>query len=225
MGVKRLFLSCIGSCVCCGPLLAQDSDFGIWTFVGLNAKPSKVVNLYTEAELRTRDNSGTVDCWSLYGEISFRVCSFLRIGGGYTYIDYNHPTLSWESRHRLNGFVLGSYTTGAWTFAVRERYEQVHRMLADKSVPNPVARRTLRSRFECDYRIPRSRFMPYATVELYTGLNTSQGVVNDKIRYTVGSSITVGKHASVSLYYRYVSVMHHLPGDAHVLGAGCRFNI
>ena len=224
--MRKFGLLCVCLLFFCGKSVAGDGDdFGIWTFFGVNTKLSKVFTFYSEAELRTRENVGAVDCWSLYGEISARICPYLKLGTGYTYIDYNHPALLWESRHRINGFVLGSYTTGPWYFAVRERYEQVHRILTDKSAVNPAAKRTLRSRAECNYKFPRSRFTPYVTVELYTGLNTAQGATNDKIRYTLGTMIAVGKHNYFSLYYRYVDLLQSVPGNSHILGMGFRFNL
>lgn len=223
--MRRLLVLCACLFISNGHLMAADDDLGIWTFAGLNVKASKVISLYTEAELRTRDNSGTVDCWSLYGEISARICPYLKAGGGYTYIDYNHPSLSWESRHRLNVFVTGNYSVGRWSFAIRERYEQVHRVLTDKSAHTPAPKRTLRSRAECNYKIAGSRFAPYATVELYTLLNAKGRAANEKIRYTAGTAVELSKHTVLSVYYRYVDMLQHAPGSSNIFGIGVRFNI
>lgn len=197
------FILCI--IVNCG-LFAEEDDFGVWTFLGLNKKLSGVVSLYGEAELRLREEAAKVDCWSLYGEVSAKICPFLRGGGGYTFIKYDHPSTSWESRHRFNVFMIDSYSFGNCTLALRERYEQVHRILVAQSFWSP--KRTLRSRLECTYKIANSVFIPYSTVELYTALNEPNGVMNDKMRYTIGTLLGVGTHHSLSVYYRYVEAFH-----------------
>lgn len=192
--------------------------------MGLNKKVSKVISLYTEAEFRTRDDVGSIDCWSLYGEISARICPYLKAGAGYTFIEYNHPDLSWEMRHRINCFLTANYSIGAWNFSVRERYEQVHRILAETSLKN-TPKRTLRSRIECNYQITKSIFTPYATVELYTSLNTLQGVKNDKMRYTLGTQIALASRYIFSVYYRYIDMVQGSSANSHILGLGFKFNL
>lgn len=67
--------------------------------------------------------------------------------------------------------------------------------------------------------------LSYSTVELYTALNEPNGTVNDKMPYTVGSLLGVGKHHSLSVYYRYVEVFRSASVSSHILGVGFRFNL
>lgn len=198
---------------------AEKSDFGVWTFLGASKKINHVMTVYTEAEYRNRENAHTTDCWSLYGELSARICPFLRGGGGYTFIHYNNPGLSWEPRHRLNLFLAGNYSTGAWNFTLRERYEEVHRR-------NSGPKRSLRSRIECIFKTPHSIFAPYATAELYTTLKTGdKAMSNEKMRYTFGTLIQFAKKHTFSVYYRYIDMTYRVGGNSHILGAGFKFNL
>ena len=75
----------------------------------------------------------------------------------------------------------------------------------------------LRSRFQMTYRIKRTPLTPFASAEAFHGEGGLQ-----KMRYTVGSNISVAKQHNIKLYYRFQNVWDDddEESNSHILGIG-----
>lgn len=115
----------------------------------------------------------------------------------------------WGPRHRIYASVTVSYKLGRIGLSLRERwrytyrpektvtrYDFDNRWWEDERVLSKGAH-MLRSRLKLVWDIPKSKFEPWASVELFNNLRL------EKVRYSAGVDYTLQKKHVFGLYYRY----------------------
>lgn len=223
-------------------VMAQDDDFGIWTNVDATKKITKDFGITVGLDYRTRNNSKTVDRWSGFMSMDYKLTSYLKLDGGYVYIYYNHPNEStakgnyipeyWSPRHRLFFGARGSCKVNRWIFSLRERYQYTYRTSlsvakyedSSKSVKKSdeeisgKSTNLLRSRFQIEYNIKNCSFTPFASCELFNSLD--DGLSNQKTRWTIGTDFALNKKNSIEVYYRYQKKSDDDESNGNILGMG-----
>lgn len=151
----------------------------------------------------------------------------------------------WYTRHRATASLTGSVKWGRVKFSLRERYQFTHRMAAqcererygyhpafdmwddvpELLIDDKLAKddHKLRSRLSVSYDIKKSKFEPYAEVEVYNQLDDAMKF--DKIRYTVGTDYKVTKDAKLTLFYRYQDYNDVDDISGHILGVGASIEL
>lgn len=222
--------------------MAQDNDFGVWTSIDVTKKITNDFSATIGGEYRTRNNSKTTERWSGSFSLDYKICPYIKLNGGYTYIYYNHPSEFtskgnyipeyWSPRHRFFIGATGTYKVDRWKFSLRERYQYTYRTA--KSVPKYAdtslteaksdeeisgkSTSLLRSRLQAEYDIKGSPFMPFASCELFNSI--SDGFSNEKTRWTIGTDIALNKKNSFELFYRYQNKADEEESDQHIVGIG-----
>lgn len=242
MTVKRLFCFVsimLGTLL---PVVAQNADFGMWYEIGAEKKLSPKWNLGLEGELRTRNNTQTLDRWSAGLSAEYKIVKGLKASAGYTLLyDNNRDELDlksdglrpnkytpsyWGTRHRFNVSLQGSVGWGRLSISLRERWQYTYRPSVEEQKYDfdlgawtnvkGKGKNVLRSRLQLSYDFPHWKFDPFANVEMF---NAGHGV--DKMRYQVGVDYKYLKKHVFSLTYRY----QHVGGvdddnepDGHLIG-------
>lgn len=240
-------------CVLCtmfGTMLtagAQGDDFGMWYEIGAEKKLNKKWSVGLEGELRTRNNTRTMDRWGAGVSAEYKIIKGLKASAGYTFLyDNNKEELTmksdgfrpnkwmpsyWGARHRLNVSLTGNVDWGRLNVSLRERWQYTYRPAADgkkydfdeeawKSVKGK-GKNVLRSRLQLSYDFPNWKFDPYANVEMF---NAGHGI--DKMRYQVGVDYKYRKQHVFSLTYRYQTVNDDADDNevnSHLIGIGYKF--
>ena len=132
---------------------AQSDDFGLNLSLEAQKKLSKDWSASFEGELRTRNNTKTVDRWSFGLGVDYKVAKWLKASAGYTYLyDHNQRTNYfeendgkvidgdaevgelknyadyWGSRHRFNvSLTFDKKLFGDFRFSLRERWQYTYR--------------------------------------------------------------------------------------------------
>ena len=132
---------------------AQSDDFGLDFTLETQKKLSKNWSASLEGELRTRNNTKTVDRWALGLSVDYKVAKWLKASAGYTYLyDHNQRTTYfdatddevidgdadagdpkkyvdyWGSRHRFNlSLTFDKKLFGDFRFSLRERWQYTYR--------------------------------------------------------------------------------------------------
>lgn len=212
---RVLLLLLIPACVS-----AQSDDFGIWTNIEAKTAILPGLDALVEGDFRTRDDLGTIDRWSLSGGLSYRIWPFLKVGGDYYFIRFNHEKRGWETGHRYGLYATGTYKWNRFSFSLREKYQHTYRegVSSGKKRANP--KDILRSRMQVSYNIRKSGFNPYASVELFHTLNAPQSNGLEKARYTIGTEYKLNKRNAFRCYYRYQDSKDDDDIDQHILGIG-----
>ena len=201
-------------------LSAQD-DLGSSLSTDITKRIIPGLNLSLEEDFRLRDNLSEVDRFSTTLELSYKPWKFLKLGGAYNLINYNHETKGWEVRHRYYFFATGSYRINRFTVSLRERFQSTYRVGVKETSKRANPKLYLRSRLEVEYDIRNCKFEPFASVELYNTLNDPQGNKMNKLKYTAGSKYKLNKRNSLQLYYRYVNFKDDDEGNGkHMIGLG-----
>ncbi len=225
----------------------------LWTSAGLRVPIVGGLSGSVEAEYRTMDAFKASERWAGTASLDYKVIKYLRFAAGYSFI-YKHndgETTAkgnivsdyWQPRHRAFVSATGSVRWGRFEFSLRERYQYTHS--GEISVPKYDAdgnrkyykssgepnneiisakdRHSLRSRMEIDWKIKRSVFTPFVSCEVYNSLTDRFSY--EKLRATAGTDIKLGKHNTLTVFYRYIDHGDEDEAGGHVIGIGYQFKI
>jgi len=115
--------------------------------------------------------------------ISYKINDYLKVGGAYTAIaaykddvtileDNSTMTRYWyDWRHRVSGYVMGSFKAGQWKFSLRERIQGTYRTRELNNLQDPQMEWVLRSRLKVAYKCRTVPLEPYAYFEPRLVLN------------------------------------------------------
>ena len=229
---------------------AQSDDFGLNFSLEAQKKLSKDWSASFEGELRTRNNTKTVDRWSLGLGVDYKVAKWLKASAGYTYLyDHNQRTSYfdatddevldgdaeagdpkkyadyWGSRHRFNvSLTFDKKLFGDFRFSLRDvdqRWSILDNAYDGKQkVYGGRGKNVLRSRLQIEYDKKGLPITPYANAELFNAWNV------EKVRYHVGLDWKIAKKHSLGIFYRYQHVYgddEDLEPNIHMLGLGYKF--
>jgi hypothetical protein len=153
------------------PVGDLETDLGGRFSLGVDKKLAKGLHLSVDGELRMKDNFSALGRWQIGADLSYKVNPYLKLGGGYIFIDKLKTSGAWSPRHRFYVDVTGGIRAGDWRFSLRERLQLTHRNADDMNVfqtnPNSLM---LKSRFKVQYKGFQS-VSPYAYVELRNVFN------------------------------------------------------
>ena len=218
--MKRVILSLM--CVLCAgvfTLYAQevpldkisDSDIQSRWRVALEIPLSKTLDLTISEQLRTKNSFENLD--KMLTSLSLDYSPWRHVGfeGEYVFVNVNESS-DWKIKHRINLGVIGKLSVGRFNLSLRERVRFVVRSYPTDKYLTPDPFVTLRTRLKADYS-NKSRWKPYAYVELYTTLNAPAAVNNrltdaverdnyiNRLRLCVGSTMKINNHNSMDFYY------------------------
>lgn len=223
MNAKKILFLWIAGMICCIPASAQD-DFGSILSIDVTKKIVKGVYISFEEEFRTRSDFGKIDRFSHALELSYKPVKYLKVGGAYNLINFNHEKKGWEIRHRYYFYATGSVSVGRFGFSLRERFQSTKRQGVEETAKRANPKLYLRSRLKVDYDIPKSKFEPFVSVELFNTLNDPQENKMDRWRGIAGTSFKLNKKNTFQVYYRYTNYKDDDDDtDIHQIGAGYSF--
>ena len=134
---RRITLLAVFLCTMVAGVYAQSDDFGIWTSAEVKKKIFPGFDASVEGEFRTRDGVDNVERWSAGAGVAYRITSFLKADGGYTFIYSHRPgemtkkgnyvSDYWSPRHRMYLSLTGKLNWQRFEFSLRERYQYTYR--------------------------------------------------------------------------------------------------
>lgn len=207
---------------CCMSIAAQD-DFGSILSFDVTKKIAKGLNLSFEEEYRTRSDFSMSDRFAHTLELSYKPLKFLKVGGAYNLIHFNHEKRGWELRHRYYFYASGSVEAGRFSFSLRERFQSTKRQGVEATAARANPKLYLRSRLKADYNIRKCKFTPYASVELFNTLNDPLQNEMNQWRGIAGVEYKLNKKNAFQFYYRYTNYMDEEEIDKHLFGIGYSF--
>ena len=228
------------------------TESGMIMGLEVEKKVNKQIGVGLEADYRSRNDFKTTDRWSVGLNADYKLTKWLKADAGYTFLNTNfrekittgtsktkwRPSY-WGGRHRLH--LSLSADRKVWSnlrVSLRERWQytyrpekQVDRWKIDETfktktldtdyVRDGKAKHQLRSRLQVEWDKKRALLTPYANVEFYNSMSV------EKIRYTVGTDIKLGKQHSAGIYYRFQDMRNQDEEDSdpdmHYLGVGYKF--
>ena len=228
-----------------GQTAKAQSEGGLLLGVEAEKTLGKDLSLNVEAGFRSRNDFRTADRWSGSVGAEYKLAKWLKADASYTFLyDNNREKLTnnywrpsyWDTRHRLNASLTGSYKVGNMVrLSLRERWQYTYRpekttqrwdfdneCWEDKVVAGK-AKHQLRSRLQIEYDKKKALLTPYANVELFNSLGI------ESVRYTVGTDIRLTKQHSLQVYYRFKNTRNvdedDYDPDMHYLGFGYKFKL
>lgn len=191
----------------------EESDLRARFGFTLEKKLARGLHLSWEEELRLKGNLGDFDRIYSGLSISYKVCDFLKIGAGYTFIAIDHAGKKstayekfWDLRHRLSAHITFSRHIGPrWKISLRERVLCTLRNGEVNELEKCDPAYVLRSRLMAQYTVFSRPIEPYAYVELSNTLTSPKIVDNyvDKVRTALGIKYRLNRRSSLDFYYRF----------------------
>ena len=175
------------------PLWAQEEDFTTWANAGFEYKLKQVLTVSGALEWRTKEDVGKTDRWGLKVGGSYKPLSFLKFGTGYEIHYRNRGADGWKFRHRYHVDGTLSARVQRVKLSLRERFQHTFDGHADEF--------RLRSRAELAYDIPKCKVDPYASVEMYNGLNRTEHFGVKRMRYRGGFTLPLSERWEADVFY------------------------
>ena len=218
--MKKIILLVLGAlCVGVSALYGQevplqrseDSDVQSRWRVALEIPLSKQLKLTVSEQLRTKNSFENLDKMRTSLALDYSPWKHIGFESEYVFVNVNESS-DWKIKHRINLGVIGKLSVGRFDLSLRERVRLVVRSYPTDRYTTPDPFVTLRTRLKADYR-NKSRWKPYAYVELYTTLNAPAAVNNrltddierdnyiNRLRLCVGSTMKINDHNSMDFYY------------------------
>ena len=177
-------------------------DFGMWMSAGTEKKLNDRWNIGTSIELRTKDNSGSVDRWQLAINGAYKVSKFLRLGGNYELhlknrtVDTGKETVP---RHRFMFDISPGIKVQHWLkLSLRERYQYTHTV--HKSNVQAINEHHLRHRLKAEIDNSSMKgWSPYLSVEMFNNLSKQFEI--DEMRMAIGTTYSIHTRHVVNLGY------------------------
>lgn len=218
---KRIISVLLG--IMCYTFVSAQDDFGSILSVDVTKKIVKKLNVAFEEEYRTRSNFSETERFSHTLDLNYKPVGFLKVGGAYNLINYNHEKRGWEIRHRYYFYATGSLDAGRFSFSLRERFQSTKRQGVEQTATRANPKLYLRSRLKVDYNIRKCKFDPFASVELFSTLNNPQNNNVDQWRGIAGVNYKLNKQSSFQAYYRYTNYTDDESIDKHLFGIAYSF--
>lgn len=174
-------------------LYAQERDFTTWANVGFKYKIKPVFTLSGSLEWRTKDNLDKTDRWGVDVGGTYSPLPFLKMSAGYEVHYRNRGEAGWKFRHRYH--LDGTLSMRVWQLKVslRERFQHTLDGRDDEF--------HWRSRLGLSYEIPRCKIAPYASVEMYNGLNRGEHFDVARMRYRGGVTLPLSSDWEADIFY------------------------
>ena len=229
---RSLILTMLIAVAVITPVYAQDDDFGIWADASIEKKISKKVTLDASVEMRTRDDVGELDRWSIGVGSSYKLTDWLKASASYTLLDDNNHKVNssgkkysdyWGMRHRFSLSLTGSYQIGNLTVSMRERWQYTYRpektadrywnyddlddiVYGEKIIKKGVTEtHTYKGKGSNKWRNRlQLKYKLTKTWRPYLAAESTVGESGlDKIRYSLGSEVRLTKQHWIDLKYFY----------------------
>lgn len=224
---------------------AQSDDFGLDFSLEVEKKLSKQWSLGLEGEVRTRDNTKTMDRWSGGLSVDYKIAKWLKASAGYTFLYDNNEKITyktngavnkeahyWGVRHRFNVSLTGSQKFGNFKFSLRERWQYTYRPAKtvdrwdvddeewESHTYSGKGKNVLRSRLQAEFDKKGLAVTPYANVEFFNAWSLQ------KTRFHVGADWKLSKQHTLGAFYRYQIVRDDDDDNEpniHMLGLSYKF--
>lgn len=201
---------------------SQDG-WGSSTSLEVSKKIVKGLEVSLEEDFRLRENFSTADRFSTSIDINYKLFSFLKVGGAYNLINFNHEKKGWEVRHRYYFYATGTYKLDRFKFSLRERFQSTYRVGVAETAKRANPKLYLRSRAEIEYDIPNSKFEPFVSFEIFNILNDPIENGINELRYTGGCAYKINKRNTLSLSYRYSNEIDDEDSSKNMICVGYSF--
>ncbi len=177
-------------------------------------------------QVRLHNNFSDLDKVVSSVGLNYKPLRWLKVGASYSLVNVRDEdidvvddtpvsSVEWKMRHMVNIDITGSCKVGRVKLSLRERVRLNFRTDSINRYERANPAISLRSRLKAAYDIRRSRWEPYAYVELYNTINARDAVPNYKThniafkqyisrwRFAVGTEFKINNHNRLDIYYRF----------------------
>ncbi len=160
---------------------AQDADYTTWLKMGVEYEVNPRLSISGGWEWRTKNDLHATDRMGWDVAAKYELLPFLKLGGGYEIHYRNRGEEGWKFRHRYHADGTLSTRWMRLKIALRERFQHTW--------DREETELRLRSRLKLAYDIRHCKIEPYASVEMYNGLQSGEKFDIVRMRYRSGLTL------------------------------------
>lgn len=191
-------------------LNGQEPDFCTWMKLAITHEVNPKWTLTSNLEWRTKENAATQDRWGVGADAEYEALPFLKVGGGYEVHYRNRGEEGWKFRHRYRVQATFSARLHRFKLSLRERFQH--------TLDGVEKELRLRSRLKLAYDIPKCKWEPYVSVEMYNGLARGEKFCVARTRLRGGVTTYLARQWKAEFFYcRQIEKEK----GKHVLGVEC----
>jgi hypothetical protein len=177
-------------------------DSGMWISAGTEKKLNDRWNLGASIELRTKDDTKSIDRWQLVLNGAYKVSEHLKLGGCYEFQLRNRTidnATEFVPRHRLMFDVTPGTKVFDWLkLSLRERYQYTYTM--QKSHVAATHEHHLRNRLKAEIDNSSMKgWSPYVSVEMFNNLSKQFQI--DEMRMAIGTTYSISARHTINFGY------------------------
>jgi hypothetical protein len=206
------------------PLLITFSGFGqnkpsVWVELGFSKELMKNLKLEFNPELRLQDafdvdstKGFKMDSYILEGGLSYKLHKYLTVASYYRFEEEYKA----KYKKKRDEYIYSNKSSNRIAFDLKsgvdiERFSLQFRLRYTQGLYVNNDASEFRFRTKVDYDIKGSKFIPFASVEVFNDqsiLAADRELISgsikaiDKVRYTAGVSYTINKNNEATLFYR-----------------------
>ena len=200
----------------------RENDFGIWLNANLEKDIGNKWSAGINTEIRTMDNTRSIDRWQAGVNGSYKICQTLRLNAGYE-IHLKNRNVDGISeivpRHRMMLGLSKRWNVVEWLkLSIRERYQYTY--MTAKSNIDATSNHHLRCRLKAEMEINNVRWKPFASIETFNNIAKHFNI--DEIRGSTGSTYKISRHHIVYIAYiiNLKEANNGLNKASHVVNSG-----
>jgi hypothetical protein len=198
---------------------AQDQDANLWMTIGIEKKIIQSLSVTLTQEFRMNENITELGTFLTDLEVTYKFKKFLRVSGGYRFINKRRLDDSYSKRHRyyFDLTLRKKFKPVLLTFRTRFQSQYTDIFSSDDGkVPSNYWRNKLVLKFDAGKNIE-----PYIYAEIYTPLKRPYNIILDRTRYCGGVEYRINRMNTIDLYYMFQKEYNiNDPQMDHIIGIG-----
>ncbi|MBL4754590.1 MAG: DUF2490 domain-containing protein [Flavobacteriales bacterium] len=196
-----------------GVVSAQNNDAQLWTWVSIQKKINKRMEVSLEQQLRLDNNISAIGNVFTEASLSYRFNKYVRYTVNYRYINRGQREGGFISGNRYTGDLRLRYKMKPFIITYRNRMQREFRNELKGVREITFNRNKLEVALDLD-----KKFSPFFAFEIYYHFNKSEF---NKNRYTLGVDFDLKNRNEFSLYYRLQQTYNvKNPGLDYIVGFG-----
>lgn len=198
---------------------AQDQDANLWMTISIEKKIIKPLSLTLTQEFRMNENITELGTFFTGLEVTYKINKYLRVSGGYRFINKRRVDDSYSKRHRYYFDLSVRKKFKPVTLSFRTIFQSQYKDVFssdDGKVPGNYWRNKLELKFDAGKNI-----QPYISAEIFTPLKRPYNIFFDLTRYCGGVEYQINRMNTIDVYYMFQKENNvNAPQIDHIIGIG-----
>jgi len=182
-----------------GKLYAQENDAALWLNFSLQKNLTQSLSISCNEELRLNENFSELGTLLTDFSFNYRISEHFDISANYRFSNKRRLDDSYSKRHRYYFDFSYKYKVNQVQVSFRSRFQSQYNDY-NSSAEGHIPKNHFREKISLQYDAS-DKITPYFFLEPYLLLNSSQSILFDNIRFSLGIEYKFNRIHKLNLYY------------------------